>query len=310
MSDMRALQAIALTAVLLGTRVAGAGVSADDEAKANALFEQGQKLIEANKVDLACDSFEASLAIDPQLGTKLNLADCRERQNRLAVAYRLFKDAGDEAARANKPAREKFARQHLDAIIAKVVRLTVKLAAPDTRGLAVKLGARELPRESWSTEQIAEPGKIVIDVTGPGRTPFHAELDGVGGGQLTVDVPELAVPAAVVVRTALPAAPVPHRSRAPWIVGGAGGALLLGSVAVGLHARSRYNAELDKALPDLNKRLDGPQREADIATVLAITGGIAVTVGIVLYIRHRHDDVVIAPTASASSVGVTLSGRL
>jgi outer membrane protein assembly factor BamD (BamD/ComL family) len=53
-----------------------------DKAAADTLFYQGKHLIAAGDVDRACQAFETSLRLFDQLGVRLNLADCHERQGR------------------------------------------------------------------------------------------------------------------------------------------------------------------------------------------------------------------------------------
>lgn len=312
---MTALRLTVLAGVLIGARAAAADVSPKDTARATNLFEAGHKLIAAGEIDLACDSFEASFAIDPQLGSTLNLADCRERQGRLVEAYELFATAFATAARQRKPGRLRFARQRMDRLARKLVEVRLAIAAPATPGLAIEIDGNPLPRDRWTTSLRREPSTIVVDATAPGRAPFQAKLVGTAGARVVLDVPALAPLAAGAHAGPAPdrrptSSGRPTRRLAPLVLGGAGGALALGGFALGLHARARYQDELAAPLPDLNARLDGPQREADLATAIGIAGTAAITVAVVLHLRNRQDRVLIVPTASTTSATISLTGAM
>src|SRR5262245_49072385 len=51
-----------------------------DPGTAEALFREARTLLEAGKVDEACEKFKASSESEPSSGTLLNLAACRLRQ--------------------------------------------------------------------------------------------------------------------------------------------------------------------------------------------------------------------------------------
>jgi hypothetical protein len=282
-----------LLAMLLVAAPAHADVKPEDTARAAQLFEQGQAAITANKIDAACVMFDTSLRLDPQIGTRLNLADCRERQGRLVEAYALFVESGDEAARTNKPGRATFARDRAAALQMKLVRVTLRVAAPDTAGLAIKLSGRELPRREWTKPQILVPGSIVVDASAAGRDPVHVETTANAGAELEIPVPALVANEVVVDKSPPQTSPRAERSKLPWIVGGAGVALIGTSLGIGLHTKMRYDTAYkagDKA------GVDGAIRESYIATGIGIAGGVALAVGIVLYVRDRpRDSVAIVP---------------
>src|SRR5690348_11334383 len=103
--------------VLCAVALASSPAWADDAAKAKALFDEGRKHVDASdrasdslskerEIDIACDKFVASLDLDPQLGTRLNLADCRIRQRKLPEAYAILEDAVEQAQKTHD--REAF----------------------------------------------------------------------------------------------------------------------------------------------------------------------------------------------------------
>src|SRR5262245_47327680 len=280
-----------LVAVTLVAAPAHADVKPEDAARAAQLFEQGQAAIAANKVDAACVMFDTSLRLDPQLGTRLNLADCRERQGRLVEAHALFVEAGDEATRTNKPGRATFARDRATALQMKLVRVTLRVAAPETPGLAIKLSGRELPRRDWTKPQILVPGPVVVDATAAGRDPVHVETTANAGAELEIPVPALVASDSPVDKP--PPPPRAERSKLPWIVGGAGVVLVGASLGIGLHTKLRYD---DARKAGNAAGVDSAIRESYIATGVGAAGIVALGVGIVLYLRDRpHDTIAILP---------------
>jgi tetratricopeptide (TPR) repeat protein len=309
---------IALVFVLAGAPARG-DVPAKDAKRALRLFDEGRKHIAAKQIDAACDSFAESLALDPQIGTRLNLASCREQQGRFGDAYTLYDDAASEAARTGKQTRADFARQQMRALEARIVRVRVLVTNP--AGTTVTLGGAAIDP---AKPQLVVPGTIVVEVTAPGKKPFRVEKSGASGAELTIDVPALEPiggPTEPIVTGHAPVAPPPtplapspheppraHASRVPFVFAGAG--LVLGAAAGGVlvHGKSRYD---DAYKAGDRPGVESAQREADIATGLAIASVAAVGIGVVLYVRGRgsaNDGVAIAPIATPSTVGLAVSG--
>lgn len=61
-----------LLALVAITSTAHAG----DKGKADALFKHGKKLMDEKKYADACEAFEQSMKLDPQIGTELNVGRC------------------------------------------------------------------------------------------------------------------------------------------------------------------------------------------------------------------------------------------
>src|SRR5450432_3403221 len=71
----------------LATMAAPSFARADDSAAAQALFDQGKKAMAALNYAEACPKLEESYRLQEALGTLLNLADCYQRQGKLASAW-------------------------------------------------------------------------------------------------------------------------------------------------------------------------------------------------------------------------------
>src|SRR5258708_27665131 len=62
-------------------------------AEAEAMFNEGDKLMTEGKLAQACDAFEASNRVEQRAGTLIRLGECREKNRQLASAWSAYKDA-------------------------------------------------------------------------------------------------------------------------------------------------------------------------------------------------------------------------
>jgi tetratricopeptide (TPR) repeat protein len=117
----------ALVATLwLCPALAAAQNASDTKAAADALFDEGKRLIAAGNVDQACAKFEASLQRLDRLGVRLNLADCHEQQGRTATARAEFDEAALQAKERGDD-RAAYARQRADALKPRLARLAISV---------------------------------------------------------------------------------------------------------------------------------------------------------------------------------------
>lgn len=293
------------------------------------LFKEGRELADQGKFKEACEKFEQSLELDPAIGTQLNYANCHEKQGHNARAWRLFDSAAD-AEKITNPDRAKFARGRADALLPKLGVVVLKLATPDAPTLTVSIAGRTVKPAAVVTE-IVDPGDIEIAVTAQAAEPFERSEKIAAGKTVTIEVPALAAATTPVGGGAavVPLGPVDTGERGPrrksrvmlaYGVGAAGAASLVVGVALGLKARSDYNAEFGNGCEE---RPDGPplcfddssieaQNDAislaRVGTVFGVGGLVLVGAGAVLFLTAPRD-VVVAPTATASSAGISVVGR-
>lgn len=181
---MRALAALGL---VLAVSVAHAE---NDPAVAKRLFGEGRVLYDQGKFLEACVLFEKSYQLDPAVGTKLNLAECAERDNKPRAAWLMWISAAEEFER-NNDSRSKFARKRADALATKLATVVIKMFKPTQKGLAVTIAGREVTPAAKIVERL-EPGDVVVSAKAPERESFETTVAATLGGSITVEVPALA----------------------------------------------------------------------------------------------------------------------
>lgn len=241
----------------------------DTKAAADALFNEGKRLLAAGDVDHACAKFEASLQRLDQLGVRLNLADCHERQGRTATAWAEFREAASQADKRGD-ARAGYARQRVDALAPRLVKLQISVpSATQLPGLTVLRDGAAVPSEAFGSPFPVNPGSYTIDASAPGYLAWSIHVDVKKLGEVvTVNVPRLVEASAkveppkplkpIAPNEALPAVPPPAEERPlqePVVVDpryrrhllgigvSAGGVAAIGvGIALGLEARSKWGS--------------------------------------------------------------------
>jgi hypothetical protein len=317
-----AMRALVLALLLVAVRA-----HAQPAATADQLFDRGDALARAGKYTEACSLFEQSFALEHAPGTELRLADCYEHLGQLVHAWRLFDAAAAQWA-LTSDSRAAFANQRRDALTARVAIIELQLPDPLPAGLTLKLGGKTVPVAVSRARTAVDPGKLTIEVDAPGRATFSTREDVTAGKTFALVIPQLAVaggpapaPHTDVVATegGEPAGAGHKRMVETLAVGGA--AVVSFAVAGGLtiDAYDKFHA----AEHSTNCVLGSPlrcnatgQRAIDSAGTIANVATALVVVGVALggatgwlYFTRPRDTLAVAPTATASSVGVTVQGR-
>ncbi|MEO6775421.1 MAG: hypothetical protein ABI467_20840 [Kofleriaceae bacterium] len=280
------------------------------------LFEQGRELAKQNKFAEACAKFEQSYELDNGVGTELNLADCHEHLGQLAQAWRMFDDAAQRSA--DNAARQKFATDRADALVAKLATAVVNVPDPEAAGLSITIAGRAVKAGRTISERV-DPGSIAVHVATPARTWFDGSKDAAAGATVIFDVP--AAPAIAEHPVEAPRATRRH-DRVVWsyAVGGAGVVALISGVAVGFKAKGDYDDAIDPKYGcfSIGSQLSCPaaQRQkvldagslADLGTVIGVVGLAALATGIVLY-ATAPTDLAVTPMATNQAAGLAISGR-
>lgn len=306
------LPAATLAAVLSCATIAGA--QQQDAAIAEQLFRDGRDLLEAGKVDQACEKFAESQRVAPAPGTLLNLAVCREKQGKTATAWSLFADVAAEALRSGDAARAKFANDHEAALAGHLCKIVIDATSPP-QGTVLRLDGKVLPEGVLGTAIPVDPGAHALEVTAPGKEPWQA-------AQLQVNDPASPLHVRVELRDAgapQAASPAAQTSvaedrtgrRVGWPVFAAFGVgaagLITGGIAGGLALGDASQAKANCQGSRCPASGQGPANSAKtLATISDVGFGVAVlgaAVGAVLWIwapRETGDAaaaIVVAPTS-------------
>jgi tetratricopeptide (TPR) repeat protein len=158
--------------------------SAADKAAAEALFDEGKRLREAKRYAEACPKLADSQRLDPAVGTLLNLALCYKENGQTASAWSTYREAAAQAATARQSDREQLARDEASAIEPKLTRLIIEVSpeVAEVPGVEVTRDGAVVPQGLWGVPAPVDPGVRMIDVTAPGKKPFHMEARAEGVG--------------------------------------------------------------------------------------------------------------------------------
>ena len=251
-----------------------------DPAVAEALFQEGKRLLERGDARAACPKLAESLRLDRATGTLLALAMCHEVEGRLASAWAEYAEVIARAKKEGRTDREQAARQWERALEPRLstVSIAVPAAVATIPGLRVQRDGVALEAPAWSTAVPIDPGPHAVAASAPGRIPWATTVVvGAVADHQTVTVPLLApderpapgsVPSTMGVSTASPTtiAASPTRSAS---TGAAVMLALLGGVAA------------ESASPTVG---------ADLAVVHPSGWGVAVTAAWLLSDRQQTID--------------------
>jgi serine/threonine-protein kinase len=165
-----------------------------DKAAAEALFDQGVRLMKQSNFNDACPKLEESERIDPAVGTLLYLGECYERVGKTASAWATFREAASLANNSNQADRARIASGRAQDLEPKLSRLSIELAPEVAQipGVLVKRGNRRVDPSLYGTALPVDPGEYQIEVSAPGyetwTMPIKVEA---GGANASVRVPGL-----------------------------------------------------------------------------------------------------------------------
>lgn len=286
-----------------------------DKAAAEALFDEGRKLMAAGDFKAACAKLEASQALDAGVGTQLNLADCYEKLGRTASAWAQFRETITAARSAGSPERERIARERAEALEKQLSYLTI--SAPDEPNLSVTRETTRVDAAAIGSALPVDPGTYVIAAAAPGKQRWTTTVTvGPSGDRVRVSVPSLEVqPTEAVAQTApqltaaaTQSAPASNTQKLFGIITtGTGVAALAVGSFFGLNAASRWSdakADCDP-YPYCGERGQQLARDAKrsgtVSTVAFIAGSALLAGGLVLWLTAPSES---RDTQTAFAVGV------
>ena len=157
---------------------------------AEALFEEGRRLVADGKFAEACPRFESSQQLDPSAGTILNLANCYEKSGRTATAWATFKEAASFANAAGRADYVAIAQKRAAALAPTLARVTVKITTP-VDGLEIKRDGAVVGRGEWGVAIPVDPGPHTVEASAPRHKPWTSTVDVARGASPLVTVPAL-----------------------------------------------------------------------------------------------------------------------
>jgi len=318
-----------------------AHAEASSSAVAEALYEEARGLMKQGKLDQACPKFKQSYDLDPGGGTLLNLAECYEKQGKLASAWSAFKEAQVSAQRDGRSERVSYAKKHIEALEPKLSKITIEVPADaNTPGLSVTLDGAELGSAGWNVGVPVDPGPHEVSASATDRRPFNKQIEIAGSGAATtVTIPKLqatAVAAATprVIDADVEKKPVSSEAGATGNGGRTVGYVLLGAGVVGvgvgsyfgLHAFAQWGTRKDGCVNgctvEAKKAGDSAASAALISDIGFGVGLIAAGVGTYLILSSKpasetstasvshdaHRTLSLLPVANANGGGLWLNG--
>ena len=178
--------------IVIALLACASGAARAQSVEAEALFREGKRLMKEGKLAEACDKFEASDRLDPSVGTKLNLADCREKNGQLATAWATFLKAATEAKQAGTdPKREAEAKKRATALEPRLAYLTISVPdASRVEGLVIKRNGVAIDAALWNQGIPVDPGEYEISGEAPGHEPWSTKVTiNAEGQKASVEVP-------------------------------------------------------------------------------------------------------------------------
>jgi hypothetical protein len=229
--------------------MAGPSRAHAQNAAAEALFADGERLMKEGKLGEACEAFAASNRIEPRAGTLINLGLCREQNGQLASAWSAYKDA---LTRAKDPKKQQIASDRIAAIEPRLSYLTISV--PDESrvdGLALTRNGAPVDTVLWNRAIPVDGGTYVIAGHAPGHEEWSTTVEVPKElGKLSVEVPRFKDLKQLVAPTPAPTSepePADEEQPAPSIftpkrkialgVAGLGIAALGAGIVLGIQAR-------------------------------------------------------------------------
>jgi hypothetical protein len=182
---------LAVTSMTLGALIANRSARAQSM-DAEALFAQGNKLMQQGKIAQACEAFEASNRAEPTAGTLIQLGKCLLRSDRIASGWAIYKDA---LSRVKDPAKRKIAANAVSALESRLSYLTISVS-DDNRleELLITRDGKPLDPTSWNHALPVDGDDYLVVALAPGHQRWQATVHiAVERDRVVVEVPRLEV---------------------------------------------------------------------------------------------------------------------
>lgn len=189
------------TALVLGATLLATSTALAQEAVAQALFDEGKRLLQKGQTAAACEKFAASEEAKPSTGAMLNLAACHKKLGKTATAWAEFKTAVARARADGRQDRVDFAEQQA-ALLAPQLSKVVLSAPAEVKKLSdvrIQLDDAIVPTATLGTELPIDPGSHNLQVAATGHKAWSRSFTITGNNQReTIRIPALERLSAVV----------------------------------------------------------------------------------------------------------------
>jgi hypothetical protein len=314
--------------------------SGEDVSMAEALFQEGRRLMTAGKYAEACPKFEASVRIQSALGALYQLADCQEKTGLTASAWANFLQVAAIARRTNQGERERAARARADSLEPRLSKLVIQVApGADSQSFSITRDGKTIDRAALGLAVPIDPGEHLVTASAERKKTWSQKVDVTREGvTVKITVPALeedrAMPSTPTVTpapapTAAPpaSAPPPHPARPAsvhdteadvgsgqrtiaLVAGGLGVASVVFGTVLGLQAKSNWDDAKSECPTKTNcpagavSASEDADSQATIANIAFAVGAVGVGTGAVLWFTAP-------PTGSGvSGFGFSVRGRL
>jgi len=303
----------------IGLVLAGTIASADTPTeRADAMFKRGKELMAGKRFAEACTAFDRSYQIEAAVTTLLNRADCREKNDQLATAWKLFVEAENQTHAATDEAGKQMnatAIARSEKLHAHMSWLAIVVAGTRSE-LTVTIDGVPVDVERLDKPMPIDGGTHAIAVRASGYREWSKTIKiRPAGDTQTVPIPALEPEASPTISDdATPVAGTTdetrHASLGPTLIA-AGAAVVIGAVGFGLWRSGASLYDQAKAEPD-DARQEELWQSANtrryLAEGFAITAVGCAAIAGVLYVRHARGGedrkMSFAPAASSTSIGV------
>jgi serine/threonine-protein kinase len=313
--------------------------SADEKVAAEALFDEGKRLLAEGQLAPACEKLESSQRIDPAVGTLLYLAECYEKSGRTASAWATFREASSAARASGQLDRARIGQERAARLEPGLIRLTIRVENDNAaiEGFQVKRRGEVVARGLWGVPVPVDPGEQLIEASAPGYQPYSQRLsvDKQPGTAtipplvklVTVEPPPTSAPPPPLVAPVVAPPPVesPAPSSAQATVGITVGIVGLVGLGAGTYFGLRAKSKNDQALPlcprtpkcdtqDGATFSDQANTAATLSNITFGVGGAALVGGTILLLtapskpRKSGLDFHLVPVAGQNQVGAHLAG--
>lgn len=291
---------------------------------AQALFDEGRKLMNEGKYGQACPKLAASQRLDPGAGTLMNLGTCYEKNGQTASSWATFKDAASAARQSGRADWESAARARADELEAKLSRLAIVVPPEvDVEALVIERDGRPVDRGEWGVPLPVDPGVHPVEARAPGRQRWATTVTvAPNAATASVTVPPLVAEARAAEGQSTSATDTPlvegdgSTQRLFGIGVAAAGVISVGiGAAFGMIAKSTHDDALARCTSDRRCDAGGislgdkASSQAAISTVAFIAGGALVAGGAVVYFtapkrRASAAGIFVAPSGFGGAAGV------